>query len=174
MAKSIRLGLLLTVLLLLVGCDHATKLVAERTLAGAPPVQVVPGLLDLTYAPNEDIAFSVLHRFGIGRFGNWSDAGLDKRWLLVAFSSVAIVALATLYWRRRRTASTMEQIAWAAVFAGAVGNVLDRIVRGHVVDFLRLPHWPVFNLADVFIVLGVIALALSRSRGRKVTPLGID
>ncbi len=50
--------------------------------------------------------------------------------------------------------------------AGAIGNVADRILCGYVVDFIHLSHWPVFNVADACVVVGLIALGLSRSRAR--------
>jgi signal peptidase II len=57
--------------------------------------------------------------------------------------------------------------ALALIFAGAAGNYADRIWRGYVVDFVHLAHWPVFNLADVYITLGALSLAFHAHRGRR-------
>lgn len=151
MAKGLRLGALVWLVLTLVGCDHATKFAAEHALAGGPARAVVPGVLDLAYAPNHGIAFSALRDVAVP----------EKRWVLVATSAFALVAILVLAFRRRKVATKVELVAWAAIVAGALGNVLDRASRGYVVDFLRLPHWPIFNLADVFIVLGGLALLVS-------------
>jgi signal peptidase II len=50
--------------------------------------------------------------------------------------------------------------------AGAAGNVIDRLARGYVIDFIHLSHWPIFNVADALIILGLVALGLSRSKIR--------
>lgn len=148
-------SLVLFFVMFLVGCDHATKLVAERALTeGARVVTVVPGLLDLRYMRNENVAFSLLQ-------------GVDvpgKAWLIVAFASIATLAVLFGWYQRRMVASRAEHFAWAAIASGAIANVVDRAARGYVVDFLRLPHWPVFNVADVCIVAGVLGLLLARRR----------
>jgi signal peptidase II len=144
-----------------VGCDHATKAVAQRALGHHPPVPIIPGALDLHYAENRDTAFSlsrVMHFPG-------------KEALLVALAMTGLGAVAVAWWRRRR-ASTMEQVAYALIVAGAFGNAADRLVRGYVIDFIEIHRWPIFNVADVAIVVGVALLAignLRRRRARDVT-----
>lgn len=73
--------------------------------------------------------------------------------LLLAIGLAGIALVAFLLWRRRRELSA-QTVALALILAGAAGNVIDRIARGHVVDFLHLPHWPVFNVAGVALALG--------------------
>ncbi len=158
MPRPIRLTALVVLLLSLVGCDHTTKLAAECALQSAAPLDVVPGLLELRYTKNDDIAFSMLRALPLMH---------EKRWLLAGAALLGIALMAALAWRRRATATRIELVAWVLVLAGALGNVIDRVVRGYVVDFVRLPHWPVFNFADVFIVVGALALmVLSMSRRR--------
>ena len=61
---------------------------------------------------------------------------------------------------------SLTDIGFSLVLAGALGNVIDRIDRGYVIDFIHLSYWPIFNVADVCVVFGLIALGLSRSRTR--------
>lgn len=157
MARKLR-GLLLLFAVLLVGCDHATKLAAHTVLQGRT-VDVVPGVLDLRYAENHDTAFSLT-------------SGLHsplKGVFLTALAVVGVVFVALLWWRRRG-APRAQQVGYAMLLAGAAGNVLDRIARGFVIDFIHLHYWPVFNVADVLIVAGIVWLALWRHPDRGARP----
>jgi len=143
----------------LFGCDHATKLVVEHELSTGRVVTVVPKVLELRYARNDDVAFSALSQWDLPH----------KQAILLAVA-VVVLAITALAWvRHRRVANgswSLGDFGFALVFAGALGNVLDRIVRGYVVDFIHLTHWPIFNVADACIVVGLIALGLSRSKAR--------
>ena len=145
--------LFLTLSLLLVGCDHGTKLAAARLLPGQP-VSLVSGWLELRYAENRDIAFSALSALHLPA----------SRALLLVFGVLAMFAIAVA-WARTRARSLPSDAGFALVLAGAAGNLLDRAFRGYVVDFVHLTHWPVFNVADVLIVVGAIVLAASNLRG---------
>jgi signal peptidase II len=142
----------------LVGCDHASKLAAEAALRDRAPVSIVRDVVDLSYAENRDVAFSALSRLSLH----------VPAWALTAFAVVATVAV-LVAWVRRRRATWPEHAGFALVCAGAIGNGLDRLLRGHVVDFIHVHFWPVFNLADVLIVAGVALLLRSRLR-REVSP----
>jgi signal peptidase II len=105
----------------------------------------VPHLLFWTYVQN--------HRGAFGLFGS-------QAWLLVG---MAIVVLA-LFWFAFRDAaakSALVQVAFGAIFGGAVGNIVDRFHYGYVVDFIDLRWWPVFNAADSCITVGVALLVIS-------------
>jgi signal peptidase II len=138
----------------LVGCDHATKVVAKITLEGNPPRAVIPGVLDLVYTENHDTAFSLLHEL----------TSPAKGPLILVMASLAILAIAVAWWKRRRVARPLEHAAFALVVAGALGNVLDRAQRGYVVDFIHLQYWPVFNVADIAVCAGgaLVGIALMR------------
>ena len=137
--------------------DVITKIVAVETLAGGPDVAVVLGVLDLHLTRNPGAAFSVA-------------TGLTALLTLVA----AVVAVVVV-----RIATRLRDRTWAValglLLGGALGNLTDRLLRepgplrGHVVDFLRLPHWPVFNLADVAIVVAAALILLQSVRG-----VGVD
>jgi signal peptidase II len=143
----------------LVGCDHATKSVAETALAHRPALSLVSGVVDLRYAENHDTAFSLL-----------SSSNLPHKALLIlALSFSALMGVAIVWFRRRAQASAAEHAAFAMILAGAVGNVADRARRGFVVDFIHVEHWPVFNVADVAVVAGVLLLGLIAWKRRRGT-----
>ena len=73
------------------------------------------------------------------------------------------IALAVRLYQTRR-GPRVERAAYVFLLAGALGNVIDRLARGFVVDFIRLPHWPVFNVADVLVVVGMVLLAAAGYR----------
>jgi signal peptidase II len=138
-------------ILLILAADQATKL---WVLAALQPYDVIPVLpsLNLTLVFNEGAAFSFL-----------ADAGGWQRWFFVALAVVVSVVLLVWLWRLkpedRLTAAGLSLVA-----GGAVGNLIDRIAYGHVVDFVdvywRAWHWPAFNVADSAITVGVGLLLL--------------
>jgi signal peptidase II len=150
MGKPVRWALL-PLVLCLVGCDHATKTAAKTALGAGRVVPIISGWLDLRYTENFDTAFSLTR--------SWTGPSKEVTLLLVALATT--VTLLFVAWTRRQRASTAEQLAFAFVAAGAFGNLLDRFRRGYVVDFIHLHHWPVFNVADVLVVVGVAVLALT-------------
>jgi signal peptidase II len=114
--------------------------------------------------------FNLVHYRNQGAaFGFLSDAGGWQRHLLV------VVALGVSVWLTqilRRRLPPIEALGYSLVLGGALGNMLDRVLRGSVVDYLdfhwRSSHWPAFNLADVAITLGVICILGSALRPQQV------
>lgn len=152
--KLLRGALAACALLMLVGCDHGTKLLAKTALEpGARRLPLIPGVLDLRYTENHDTAFSLLRRLHLGL-----SAGA-----LGATSLVVLALLFVLWWVRRR-GPRLEHAAYALIAGGALGNIIDRLVRGYVVDFIHLHHWPVFNVADIAIAIGAVLLLVVRAR----------
>jgi len=149
-----RLPWLLLISTLVVVADRWTKVwvSAHIRLGGAIPV--VPGFLRITHWTNEGAAFSL--------FADSSNPHL-VHWMLVGFSSLAALAvLAVMVYLGDRF--TMTTVALSLVFAGAIGNVHDRIAYGSVVDFIEVHifryHWPDFNVADSAICVGACLLML--------------
>jgi signal peptidase II len=153
-ASTLRAALLLSLVAGLVGCDHATKLAAVTALRDRPPVSVVPGFVDLAYTQNHDVAFNALERLQLH----------PPAVVLAAIAGVVTLVVAAAWLRRRRAASPLAHAGFALVLGGALGNVLDRILRGGVVDFIRVRWWPVFNVADVAVVIGVALMLLGLRR----------
>jgi signal peptidase II len=137
--------------------DLGSKVLAVDRLTGRPPVQVVGDLLTLTLARNPGAAFST-----------------GTSYTLV-LSLVAIVAAAAVLWFARRLRSTGWALGLGFLLAGILGNLTDRVfrapgfLRGHVVDFLALPHWPVFNVADMCINVAAVCIVVQAVRG-----IGLD
>jgi signal peptidase II len=143
-------------LTLLVGCDHATKRVAKGELEGQGPRYLIHGVLDLRYAENTDIAFNGLRAM----------PERVRAPFLVVMGAVAVMGLLG-FLLLRRGGRGIGRAALLLITAGAIGNYLDRIVRGYVVDFVHVPHWPVFNVADAYVTVGAILLAWSVLKARR-------
>ncbi len=122
-------------------------------------IAVLPPYVQFRYGENRGINFGLL-----------SDAPDVMRWVLVVFSALVIVAVG--WWVRRHTESLAMTIAAGLLIGGALGNAIDRLLLGHVIDFLnmsccRIDNPYVFNLADVFIVLGALGLVILEGRERR-------
>jgi signal peptidase II len=150
--------ILMLVAIGLAGCDHATKYAAQQNLS-ASPTKVVPGV-ELVYSENHDTAFSVFRSLGIQA----------PKALLIALPIAALLAISYFAWRRRKVAPKLELAGYAVVMGGALGNVIDRVFRGYVIDFIHVRHWPVFNVADIAVGVGVGLLLLSSLLRTKVEP----
>ena len=148
-------GLWLSLLVFVV--DQASKLYAEDVLTLYQQVVVIPGYFSWTLAYNTGAAFSFL----AGASG-W------QRWLF-ALIAIVVSAVLVVWLKRLKPGETWLAAALALVLGGALGNLVDRVLLGHVVDFI-LVHWqhrwyfPAFNVADTAITLGAILLALDMFR----------
>jgi len=148
------LVVVLALVLGLVGCDHATKGLAAARLAEGPAV-VIPGVLELVYAENRDSAFSLLHP---------AVAETNRRCLLLVAALLGSAAGLGVLARRWHASGWLEKAALATLLGGALGNLLDRALRGFVVDFIHLTRWPVFNVADVALCCGGALLWIAARR----------
>ena len=136
--------------------DQGVKVLVVATLALGERIDITPWF-NLVHVLNPGAAFSFL-----------ADAGGWQRHFLSALGLLVSLVLAVLLWRGVR--SRLEAAAYAGLIGGALGNVVDRLRIGAVVDYLDLHwqgwHWPAFNLADVFVVgsAGLLVLASFRTR----------
>jgi len=144
---------LLLVAGIVLGLDLTSKIVAVRTLSNRTSVDLLDGFLTLRLTRNAGAAFSI----GVG--------------MTVVFTAVAVIVIFAILRTARRLYSLPWAIALGGLLGGALGNLTDRIFRspgvfrGHVVDFIELPNWPVFNLADSAIVGAGILMFILAARG---------
>jgi signal peptidase II len=97
----------------------------------------------------------------------------EGKMLFLTIGSTLSIAFVLALWWSRRTASWLEQCAYALLVAGGLGNILDRANRGFVVDFIHLRSWPVFNVADIAITIGmVLGLIVFVRRSRTPMTMG--
>jgi signal peptidase II len=151
--------LILSLLFLLVGCDHASKGVAKAELEGESAHELIRGLLSFRYVENTDIAFNLLR---------WVPEEIRFPALLVS-GALAVIGLCALLLQARGRFN-VPVVALILVTAGAVGNYLDRVFRGYVVDFVHVRHWPVFNVADIYITIGLVVIAWGYAFNRAREP----
>jgi len=135
--------------------DQATKWLAAAMLDPYRSLPLAP-LLNLTLMYNEGAAFSFL-----------ADAGGWQRWFFACFA-VMMSALLVIWLLRLGPRERLMAAALSLIVGGTVGNLIDRVLTGRVVDFIDLyvgdRHWPVFNVADSAITLGVVLLLLGNFR----------
>jgi signal peptidase II len=146
-------GLTFGIAAFVVVVDQVTKLLAIRYLEGQDPVELLGGLVTLTFLRNPGAAFS----FGTG--------------YTFVFTAIAAAVAYFIIRRSRRIGSIGWAIALGGLLGGAVGNLIDRIFRepglfqGHVVDWITFPNFAVFNLADSAIVCSSILMVILAVRG---------
>ena len=141
-----------------IALDQATKFLVTRFLELYERVEVLP-VLDFTLLHNTGAAFSIL----AGASG-W------QRGFFIALGSIVSVALVVWLWRLPR-GERLLPISLALIVGGAIGNVIDRVVHGYVVDFIHA-HWggayfPAFNIADSAITIGAVLLMLDAFREKR-------
>jgi signal peptidase II len=149
--KSRRYGLLTLIVCTVVILDQLTKWLVTGSMRLHESIAIIPDLFNLTYIRNSGAAFGIL-------------AGSHAGFRLVFFGLTSVLALALLgtIYMRLSPADWIGQVSVASIFGGAVGNLIDRIRAGEVIDFLDFSllghHWPAFNVADAAITVGVCFL----------------
>jgi len=148
-----RVALLLAVAVAVLGLDIATKIIVVATLSDRAPIRLLGGFLHLREDRNPGAAFSFAPS------------------MTILFSLIAITVIVVILRSASRIKSTPWAVTLGLLLGGATGNLVDRIFRypglfrGWVVDWIQIPHWPVFNLADSAIVCGGILAVLLSVRG---------
>jgi signal peptidase II len=148
-----RVGLLLAVAVFVIAADIISKAIVVARMPGHAPIRLLGGLLTITLTRNGGAAFSI---------------GTS---MTIVFTAIALGVVVYIL----RTARNLRSIGWAIslglLLGGATGNLIDRMFRapgvfqGRVVDWIELPHWPVFNLADSAIVCAGVLIVLLALRG---------
>ena len=150
-----------TLILLVVTVDQLTKKLAIRVLRdAAQSITIIPDLLSLTYTENKGVAFGM----------EFAPAGM----LLLLTGVITITVLVYVILSKNRT--TLFLVPFALIVGGGIGNMIDRVILGRVVDFIYfdlyhgkifgtyLSLWPIFNLADSAISIGACMLILFHNR----------
>jgi signal peptidase II len=148
-----RIRLLLAVAVFVIAADVISKAIVVARMPDHAPIRLLGGLLTITLTRNGGAAFSI---------------GTS---MTIVFTAIALGVVVYIL----RAARNLRSVGWAIslglLLGGATGNLIDRIFRapgvfqGHVVDWIELPHWPVFNLADSAIVCAGVLIVLLALRG---------
>jgi signal peptidase II len=152
--RTRRVGLFVLVAVVVVLLDQVSKLVIVAQMADRAPIRLLGGLLTITYTRNPGAAFSL----GTG--------------FTVLFTAVAAAVVVVIIRSARRLYSIAWAVALGGLLGGALGNLTDRLLRapgpgrGHVVDWIQLPHFAVFNLADSAISCSAVGMVLLALLGR--------
>jgi signal peptidase II len=148
-----RVGLLLGVAVFVLAADIISKAIVVAKMPDHEPIRLLGGFLTITYTRNGGAAFSI---------------GTS---MTIIFTLIAAGVIVYILRAARNLRSVGWAIALGLLLGGATGNLVDRIFRapapfqGHVVDWIELPHWPVFNLADSSIVCAGVLVVLITMRG---------
>ena len=134
--------------LLIVAADQLTKWLVVEKIPLYEIVEVIPGLFHLTYVQNTGAAFSSFQ---------------GQRWLFALIFLVLATAVIWEFFKKKLPFTRFDRFCIAAIFAGGLGNMIDRVRLRYVVDMIAVDfiNFPVFNVADCFITCGCIALMVS-------------
>jgi len=131
--------------------DQGTKIAIDRNMQLFDSIPIIGNFFHITYVRNRGAAFSFLS---------------DASWRLPFFIIISIIAALVILvaFRRLRDDQRLAHISLAMIFSGAIGNLIDRVRLGEVIDFIDVHwyrhHWPAFNVADSLICVGVFLLAI--------------
>lgn len=141
----------------LVVLDQATKHLVARTVELYESVTVVPGFFNITRIHNRGAIF-----------GTFSRTNSDVVFALLTAASIAALAMVVWYFFKTPATDRLMKVSLTLIMAGALGNQFDRLVRGHVIDFLDFhigtAHWPFFNAADSCISIGACLMLVTLFR----------
>ena len=145
--------IILSIIFLIV--DQITKILVVNSLVPGENIEIIKNIFSIIYTNNTGAAFSIL---------------LGKRIFLIVVA-VLITGVLLYYIKRNKIEKKIDIIALSFVIGGSLGNLIDRIVRGYVIDFISIKignyNFPIFNVADALIVVGVILLLLGAKGGNK-------
>ena len=129
---------------LIIGIDRISKILVEIYISDDQVISVIPKLFSFVYTENTGAAFSILS---------------DKTWFLSLVSIIFCIGV-VIFWIIKKPQNRLLCMSVAMIFAGALGNSIDRVMYGHVVDFIRTDFidFPIFNVADISITIGAILM----------------
>ncbi len=138
---------------LIILLDQFTKYIIKKSLPVGTSIPVIKNVLHLTSVRNFGAAFGILK---------------NQTLFFIFISSFSIVFILSMFLYDRKSGLIKNlslRIAMAMILAGAIGNFIDRVKFGYVIDFIDVRIWPVFNIADTFITIGAILLLFEMMRG---------
>ena len=131
--------------------DQFSKYIVEKNIRLYEVIRVIPGFFNLTHVRNRGAAFGIL-------------SNMPAVWRTMFFVSVTVIAVGLIALYIKKTTERLQLVAFSLIASGAVGNAIDRIRYGEVVDFIqwyvKSYYWPSFNIADSAISVGVCLLAI--------------
>lgn len=145
-----RIFYFLFILVLLVA-DQLTKAVVAQKIPFLSSKSIIPGFLNLTHIRNRGAIF-----------GFFSQSGSQFLYVILTLASLAALALVVFYFFKTPPSERLMIISLSLILAGALGNMIDRMFRGYVIDFMdfyvKKWHWPSFNIADASITIGALMI----------------
>lgn len=139
------MGILLSIFIVL--ADQLAKSAATKYLMGQRPVEIIKNFVELHYVKNYGAAFGILQ---------------NQRWFFIVITSIVVFAMVVYMLKNSGSLTILSKISISMLSGGAIGNLIDRVRLGYVVDFIKLDlkiyNFPVFNIADMFIVAGTALL----------------
>lgn len=146
--------MLIWLTLVIILLDMVSKYIVSRLLIVNESVMIIKNFFNITYVRNTGAAFSIFS---------------GSTFLVMIVSFIIIIGI-IIYISKNKPSNKMEKVAYSLILGGAIGNFIDRIIYGYVRDFIEIDifgwDYPIFNLADVFVVVGVILLVIATWRGR--------
>jgi signal peptidase II len=144
--------------LLILVADHIAKWIVRAKLYPREALEIVPGYLRLSYLHNSGVAFGLFDEV----------ESVWKPYILAGMAIVAVTAI-VIYGLHVSQSRKLLQLALATTLGGILGNFVDRILRGYVIDFIEFHikevfHWPTFNIADSAITIGIVLLLIDTIR----------
>lgn len=141
----------LVLVVLMTGLDQWTKWAVSAHMTPGQSIVIIPKLFELTYLQNTGAGFSIFEGYGKS-----------------FFAVLTLIAMAVMLWAYLKSKRAGMQMSLALIFAGALGNFIDRMTLGYVVDFFHFYifgwSFPVFNIADICITLGFVFLVIDMLR----------
>lgn len=145
--------IILSIIFLII--DQITKILVVNSLVPGENIEIIKNIFSIIYTNNTGAAFSIL---------------LGKRIFLIVVA-ILIIGILLYYIKKNKVDGKLNIIAFSLIIGGSLGNLIDRIVRGYVVDFISIKlgsyNFPIFNVADTLIVVGVFLLLIKNTGGNK-------
>lgn len=147
--------------IILIALDQITKSLVMGKLNLRQSIPIIDGMLHFTYVRNTGIAFSLFPRMNI---------------VIIILSTITVFLLFHIY-RKTSADNLLTKASLIFIASGAIGNLIDRVQYSAVIDFIDFRIWPIFNLADAFIVIGVAVIIVDQLRRKDASdplPVGTD